>query len=103
MAGASGVSLQSSEEPCRLRHPQISGSPRVKRILFVSRQFPQDIVRSVHGVYIRMRVFTGRAPGDGRCPRRCSSMSRKVSSASPAAMQQAEADMRSFWGHRVPR
>jgi glycosyltransferase involved in cell wall biosynthesis len=29
----------------------------VKRVLFVSRQFPQDIVRSVHGVYIRMRLF----------------------------------------------
>jgi len=30
---------------------------RVRRILYVSRQFPQDIAKSVHGVYILMRLF----------------------------------------------
>jgi hypothetical protein len=29
----------------------------VRRILYVSRQFPQDIAKSVHGVYVRMRLF----------------------------------------------
>jgi len=29
----------------------------MKRILFVSRQFPSDISKSVHGVYMRMRLF----------------------------------------------
>ena len=29
----------------------------MKRVLFVSRQFPEDITRSVHGVYLRMRLF----------------------------------------------
>ena len=29
----------------------------MKRVLFVSRQFPSDIAKSVHGIYMRMRLF----------------------------------------------
>lgn len=69
----------------------------MKRILFVSRQFPQDIVRSVHGVYIRMRVFLDALQEMADALEMLFYVEEGVD-ASPAAMQQAEADMRSFWG-----
>ena len=73
------------------------GSTRVKRILFVSRQFPQDIVRSVHGVYIRMRVFLDALQEITESLDMLFYVEEGVD-ASPAAMQQAEADMQTFWG-----
>jgi glycosyltransferase involved in cell wall biosynthesis len=44
------------------------------RILFVSRQFPGDIARSVHGIYLRMRAFAGACVELLKDPARCEAM-----------------------------
>src|SRR5215470_6225913 len=90
--------LQSREEP--FRRPPLFEEPRVKRILFVSRQFPPDFVRSVHGVYIRMRVFLDALQEMADSLEMLFYVEEGVD-ASPAAMQQAEADLRAFWGIRA--
>ena len=93
LAGARSASDSHASSDIR-RFPE---STRVKRILFVSRQFPQDIVRSVHGVYIRMRVFLDALQEVADSLEMLFYVEEGVD-ASPAAMQQAEADMRAFWG-----
>ena len=72
----------------------------MKRILFVSRKFPPDFVRSVHGVYIRMRVFLDALQELADSLEMLFYVEEGVD-ASPAAMQQAEADLRAFWGIRA--
>src|SRR5262249_12870227 len=76
------------------------GEPCVKRILFVSRQFPPDFVQSVHGVYIRMRVFLDALQEMADSLEMLFYVEEGVD-ASHAAMQQAEADLRAFWGIRA--
>jgi len=72
----------------------------VKRILFVSRQFPSDIARSVHGIYLRMRLFLDAL----------AELSESLDvlfyvepgiDASPAAMRKAEENLREVWGVRA--
>src|SRR5215475_9204067 len=93
LAGARSASDSHASSDIR-RFPE---STRVKRILFVSRQFPQDIVRSVHGVYIRMRAFLDALQEITESLDMLFYVEEGVD-ASPAAMQQAEADMQTFWG-----
>ena len=72
----------------------------LKRVLFVSRQFPPDFVRSVHGVYIRMRVFLDALQEMAESLEMLFYVEEGVD-VSPAAMQQAEVDMQAFWGIRA--
>src|SRR5262245_2812030 len=78
----------------------VSESTLVKSILFVSRQFPPDFVRSVHGVYIRMRVFLEALQEMAESLEMLFYVEEGVD-ASPAAMQQAEVDIEAFWDIRA--
>jgi len=72
----------------------------VSRILFVSRQFPHEIERAVHGVYIRMRLFLD-ALAELAEPIEMLFYTEPGVDASPTAMRRAEADLNAFWGIRA--
>jgi len=72
----------------------------VNRILFVSRQFPQDIVKAVHGVYIRMRLFLDALAELADDMEMLFYVEPGVE-ASPAAMRRAEDDLLAAWGVRA--
>jgi glycosyltransferase involved in cell wall biosynthesis len=72
----------------------------VKRVLFVSRQFPQDIVRSVHGVYLRMRLFLDALSELAETIEMLFYVEEGVD-ASPAAMRKSEEQLLRAWGIRA--
>src|SRR5262245_21034245 len=78
----------------------LDGTTRMKRILFVSRQFPQDIVRSVHGVYMRMRLFLDALRELTETLELLFYVEDGVD-ASPAAAHRAQEDFRALWGIRA--
>lgn len=72
----------------------------MNRALFVSRRFPHDIAKSVHGVYMRMRLFLGAL----------SKLAEKIDmlfyveegvDASSDAMRKTEDDFVRVWGMRT--
>jgi glycosyltransferase involved in cell wall biosynthesis len=77
---------------------QVAGS--VTRILFVSRQFPSDIARSVHGVYIRMRLFLDALKDLAETLEMLFYVEEGVDT-SPAAMQRAREALSVAWGIRA--
>lgn len=72
----------------------------MSRILFVSRQFPHDIERAVHGGYIRMRLFLD-ALAELAEPIEMLFYTEPGVDASPAAMRKAERDLLAAWGIRA--
>jgi glycosyltransferase involved in cell wall biosynthesis len=72
----------------------------VKRVLFVSRQFPEDIARSVHGVYLRMRLFLDALSELAESIEMLFYVEEGVD-ASPAAMRRAEENLCHAWGVRA--
>ena len=73
---------------------------RLNRVLFVSRQFPSDIAKSVHGIYLRMRLFLDAL----------AELAEKIGvlfyvepgvDTSPAATRRGGEDLFSAWGLRV--
>jgi len=65
----------------------------MQRILFVSRQFPSDIAKSVHGTYLRMRLFLDALAELAECLDVLSYVEPGIE-ASPAAMRKAEEKLR---------
>jgi hypothetical protein len=72
----------------------------LKRVLFVSRQFPHDIARSVHGVYLRMRLFLDALAELADTIEMLFYVEPAVD-ASPASARRAEGDLRAAWGIRA--
>ena len=72
----------------------------MKRVLFVSRQFPQDIEKSVHGVYLRMRLFLDALSELAETIEMLFYVEEGVES-SPAAVRKAEEDFLRSWGIRA--
>ena len=72
----------------------------MKRVLFVSRQFPSDITRSVHGIYLRMRLFLDALVELSEAIDVLFYVEPGVDS-SPAAMRKAEEDIMAAWGIRA--
>jgi glycosyltransferase involved in cell wall biosynthesis len=73
---------------------------RVKRVLFVSRQFPHDIAKSVHGVYLRMRLFLDALAELAEAMEMLFYVEPAID-ASPAAARRAEGDLHAAWGIRA--
>jgi glycosyltransferase involved in cell wall biosynthesis len=73
---------------------------RVKRVLFVSRQFPHDIAKSVHGVYLRMRLFLDALAELAETMEMLFYVEPAID-ASPAAARRAEGDLHAAWGIRA--
>lgn len=69
----------------------------MRRILYVSRQFPQDIAKSVHGVYIRMRLFLDAIVELADDIEMLFYVEPGVE-ATPAAMRRVEHDLLAAWG-----
>jgi hypothetical protein len=72
----------------------------VKRVLFVSRQFPQAVARSVHGVCLRIRLFLDALSELAETTEMLVYVEEGVD-ASPAAMRKAEEDLLRAWGIRA--
>lgn len=72
----------------------------MKRVLFVSRQFPQDIEKSVHGVYLRMRLFLDALSELAETIEMLFYVEEGVD-ASSAATRKAEEDLLRAWGIRA--
>jgi glycosyltransferase involved in cell wall biosynthesis len=72
----------------------------MKRVLFVSRQFPSDIAKSVHGVYMRMRLFLDALMELSEALDVLFYVEPGVDS-SAEAMRRAEADIWAAWGIRA--
>lgn len=72
----------------------------MNRVLFVSRQFPSDMARSVHGVYLRMRLFLDALSELAEAIDMLFYVEPDVD-ASPAAMRKAEAALLGEWGIRA--
>lgn len=73
---------------------------RVNSVLFVSRQFPHDIARSVHGVYLRMRLFLDALVDLAETVEMLFYVEPEID-ASPAAMRRAQEDLLRAWGIRA--
>jgi hypothetical protein len=72
----------------------------LKRVLFVSRQFPHDIAKSVHGVYLRMRLFLDALAELAETIEMLFYVEAGID-ASPASARRAEGDLRAAWGIRA--
>lgn len=72
----------------------------MKRALFVSRQFPHDIAKSVHGVYLRMRLFLDALAELAETMEMLFYVEPGVD-VSPSAARRAESDLRTAWGIRA--
>ena len=70
---------------------------RMSHVLFVSRQFPHDMPRSVHGVYIRMRLFLDALKASADTMEMLFYVEPGVD-ASPEAMRRAADNLSAAWG-----